>query len=114
MVKDQKKTLALYMASRFSTPFWGVHFRVGSERLMTLCGMEFDDNGRSLLQGMFSADEVIIPADGEPLSCPQCIQIVDELNALTLDRAAGEATGQRYSAALRNPASTRRADGIRP
>lgn len=102
--EDQERALALYMSCRFSSPFWGVHFRIGSERLMTLCGMEFDDHGRSLLQGLFSANEVITPADGEPVSCPQCIQIIDELMSVPLDRDAGGNIRQNYSAALRNAA----------
>jgi hypothetical protein len=102
--ESQDRTLALYMSTRFSTPFWGVHFRLGSEPLATLCGMDFDDNGRSLTPGMFSADEVLAPADGEPLSCPQCIQIIDELNCLELNRNAGEAIRRKFEAALRRSA----------
>lgn len=83
--EEQLRTLDLYMSSRFSTPFWGVHARVGSEPLMTLCGMIFDDKGKSTRPGSYSGNEVITPADSEPLSCPQCLEIIEDLKKMETD-----------------------------
>lgn len=100
-VDDEEATLDLYMAVMFSTPFWGVHFRVGSTPLMTLCGMTFDDNGKCLQPGKFSADEVITRADNDaPLSCPQCLDVIDELGQLPVDLMRAAATMNRLSEAM--------------
>ena len=96
----QNHTLALYMSTRFSTPFWGVHVRGNTNGLSTLCGMAFDDDGNCTQPGRFSAGEFLSPADYEIVSCPQCVQFIEELKCVPVDLPRAEAIRENWSRAL--------------
>jgi hypothetical protein len=90
--KDPELTLMLYMSDRFSTPFWGVHVSGNSEVLSTLCGMEFDDDGICTQKGMFREGELLRPAHGDVVTCPECIGVIEELKSVPVDLTRSAAT----------------------
>jgi hypothetical protein len=83
-VKDPERTLYMYMSDRLKSRAWGVHVRAGLD-LTTLCGMKFDDNGDSLDTETYFGRDVIKEAHGEPVSCPQCILTIAEIQKFKLD-----------------------------